>query len=226
MRIGRVLHDSVLLLEVALLTAPVKCATGLAANISRIRFLSIQAHWNMVDWAKRLEVGPKRLVCHRERLSRDRGGTRQSIFVCQILSTATWTFYPSHVAIRQVTVPDPRLPFAVRTFPSFALHRKRWLLGRWRGQINRGNVNPVIGRRAITLPTIYDPFRHAFYRPRKNRNQRRRTARFHRSRINTRCRQFRRSILRAFPMLHTFGANFRTTSWMLRHYATEIQQLR
>src|SRR5712672_16675 len=36
MRIGRVLHDSVLYPEVALPKAPVKCATGLTANISVI----------------------------------------------------------------------------------------------------------------------------------------------------------------------------------------------
>ena len=56
--------------------------------------------------------------------------------------------------------------------------------------------------------------------------QRRRTARFHRPRRASCCRHELRSIPLAFRMLHMFAANVRTTSWMLRPYATEIQQLR
>ncbi len=151
------------------------------------------------------------------------GDIRRSIFA---FIYPNWGFRPSRVAVRQVTVPDLRLSLAQGAFPPLPLHRNRRLLGRGCSQINRRIINLVISRRAIALPTIHDPFRHAFYRPRKNLNQRRCTARGHFSRISTRCRQCRRSILRAVPMLHRFAADLRTTSWMRRHYAPEIQRLR
>ena len=112
------------------------------------------------------------------------GGIRRSIFA---FIYPNWHFRPSRVAVRQIAVPYLRLSLAQGAFPPLPLHRKRRLLGRGGSQINRRIINLVISRRAITLPTIHDPFRHAFYRPRKNLNQRRCTARGHFSRINTRC---------------------------------------
>ena len=185
-----------------------KSAPGLAANISRVRFARIQMHRNLVDWTKWFEVGPKRQICHRERLSRNRRETGCSAFGLSTICT-NFRLLPLPVAIGKVTVPYLGLSLAERTFPPLILPWKHRFLGCGRGQIYGGNVNLVVSRRAIALPTIYDPFRHSYYRPRENRNQRRCSAHFHRPRTIDCCRRFRRSILRAFPTLHTF-ADFRT----------------
>ena len=135
-----------------------------------------------------------------------RGGERVVSFPKRLAARTS----KSRVAVGQITIPDPRHSLTERTLPSLAMHREGRLLGCWRGQINCGNVNLIVSRRAITLPAIHDPFRHVFYRPRRNLNQRLCTASFHRSRRIDGCRQFRRSLLREFLMLHSFAAALRT----------------
>jgi hypothetical protein len=156
MRIRRICHLSILLLEISVFDAPTKQATYLTAGVGPLRAFLVPGHRNVVDRAERKEIRSKLLVCHRGRLPwPKRAPCDFSRF--HICSTKSQSL---RMAIGQVTFPDVRLFLTERTFPTLAVRRKFRLLGCWRGQINRRNINLVVRRSAIALPAIYDPFWH------------------------------------------------------------------